>query len=125
MSVSTYENKIKKCLEEAGRYCPALSLNIYMLACAFETHAAIMKKFAGLKSTVAEVKTRTGTIYRDHPLINQLRAAEVSILKQLKELGLTAEGTRGRAKGDALADLLETVRGETRKRRRPVKPDAE
>lgn len=111
-SVETFEKTIKKCLEHAGRYTPALDLNIYALAATLRTHALIMKQVQALKSTVVEMHTARGSVVRAHPLVAQLRDAEASMLRQLKELGLTAEGTRGRTEGDPLAGMLDAMREE-------------
>ena len=122
-SVSTYEKLIKKCLEHAGRYTPALDLNIYALASTLRTHELIMRQVDGLRVTVLELTTARGKNVRAHPLLGQLRDAEASVLRQLRELGLTAEGTRGRVEADPLAGLLAGMRGATTGRGKVVSPD--
>lgn len=122
-SIEAFEKTIRGCLEHAGRYTPALDLNIYALAVTLRTHAMILRQVEGLSATVLTVRTARGEIVRAHPLMAQLREAEASFLKQLKELGLTAEGTRGRSEADPLGGLLSEIRGATKGGGRKVKPE--
>lgn len=110
------EDILEKCVENikerlrlAGRYTSALDTNITVAAGTLYRYTRALDEVKGLKSLT--VTTPNGAL-QQHPALKCMEGAEKSILNQLKELGLTAEGTRNTVEGDPLSELVQKVRAE-------------
>ncbi len=120
-SIEYYENKVRKCLEHAGRYTPALDLNIFLLAGALQSVALAYSEISTLTATTETVETSRGKAIRTLPVFKIAREAEENCRKQMKELGLTAEGTRTTSETTPMAELLAAVAGGKGRKVRPGK----
>lgn len=121
-AVKDYEKLIKKCLDHAGRYTPALDLNILILAGALQSLEMAQADIADLDSTFVEVETQSGKSLRPHPAFKVAREAEENCRKQMAELGLTAKGTKAEGTQDSIAALRDAIKPGSGKRK-IVKPD--
>ena len=118
--IAYYQQRIKECLEASGRYTRALDLNILVLASSLRRLSIAINETEALAAETVSVKSPNGAL-QQHPAFKAQREAEETILRQLKELGLTADGTRQNVERDPTADLLAEVIGS--KRTKIVKPD--
>lgn len=106
-SVKQLQKSIENCVREAGTYSPALALNYYMLAAALYRYQLCLSEV----EQAAEVTvTATNGAMQQHPAAKMMIDTETSILRQLKELGLNAEGTRGNTEGDPITALIADMR---------------
>lgn len=122
-TVNDYEKLIKKCLDYAGKYTPALDLNILILAGALQSLEMAIKDIAALDSSFITIGTKNGVVYRQHPAFRVAREAEENCRKQMAELGLTAKGTQADGALDSIAALRDAIRPKTKTRRKIIKPD--
>lgn len=127
--ISYYEDKVKKCLEHAGKYTPALDLNIFILAGALQSLAIALDDISKLKSACITIQTARGEVKRADPTFKIAREAEENCRKHMIAIGLDADGTRGKSDADPLAELMGGVRqafnkGTTRRHKKPAKASA-
>lgn len=116
---SYYQSEIRRWLEAAAHYTAALEGNVFVLAGTFSRYAKALNETEALENVSV---TGPNGAMQQHPAFKMQRECEESILKQLKELGLTATGTRGKVERDPAVELIEEVTGRTR-RRKIIKPD--
>lgn len=115
MNPGNYEyhrKRIRKALDAAGLYTPALELNIDVLAGSLVCHDLCMRDLEGLESACIVEETKYGTNTHAHPVFAVLRNNEDQIRKQMTELGLNMKGTRAKTEDDAVLDLAAAVYSE-------------
>lgn len=122
-SVSDYEKLIKNCLDHAGKYSPALDLNILILAGALVSLEIAMRDIEHLDSSLIVVETKHGVTYHQHPAFSVARAAEENCRKQMVELGLTAKGTQSEGTLDSITALRQAIKPKAGAKRKVIKPD--
>lgn len=116
-----WEEVIWDCLDAAGRRSRALTLNVKVLAVALWRLSVSVRETSRLDAVSL---TGPNGAMQQHPAFKLQTDTEASILRQLKEMGLTAEGTAERLEeNDRLLDLLRTVGGAPATKKK-VKPDA-
>lgn len=124
--IDHFQARITACLEAAGRYTSALDLNILVLASSFRRLAIAINETEGLKESKISFATPNGAL-QQHPAFKAQREAEETILKQLKELNLTADGTTSNVERDPAVELMKEVIGQPgqnrARRQRIIKPD--
>ncbi len=118
--IEYYKEQIRGWLRAAGHYTSALEGNIFVLAGTMARYAKALNETAEMD--FVSFKSPNGAL-QQHPAYKMQRECEESILKQLKELRLTSEGTRSTVERDPAVELIQDVFGS--RRPRIVKPDNE
>lgn len=120
--IEYYQESVRRWLEAAGHYTCALDGNVFVLAGTIARYAKALNETSEL--TTVSVTGPNGAM-QQHPAFKMQRECEESILKQLKELGLTAAGTKTKVERDPAVDLINEVFGTDRRQKvkRIVKPD--
>lgn len=94
----------------AGNYTPALDINIHIMAGTLLCYDLAMDEICTLdKATITETTAR-GSYSHAHPAFDVRTKAEDQLRKQMKELGLTAMGTRARVEEDPLLEVVAAVK---------------
>lgn len=116
--VRKYFDRLVVCLKLCGRYTEALDVTLEVLAAALYRHDQAVSDTIGLDQLT--VPCPNGGLQL-HPAYKVQIDTEEKILKYLKELGLTAEGTRERTERDNVSDMLGSMK-EVLLGSAPVKP---
>lgn len=117
--IKYYERKVRQWLTAAGHYSEALDGNVFVLAGTLSRYAKALNE----TEEMVKVSVSSKGALQQHPAYKMQRDCEESILKQLKELRLTAEGTRDKVRADPLVDLMAEVHGKGGAKPKIVKPD--
>lgn len=119
-TIDQWEKEINSVLKVLGRNPRVLCLNVHVLAVSF------YRLFLAVEETAqfdrVSVENINGAI-QQHPAFKMQIDTENSILRQLKELGLTADDTtESDQEADRLFELMHTIAPKSTNRRK-VKPD--
>ena len=114
-NVSDYKIEITKALKAVGKYSRGLDIQITSLAGALCT----------LNKANAEIDALETDTLAPHPVFKIQKDAQDSVTRQMKALGLTAEGLIGVDDDDPLIDLTKKVKNATRKKANIIKPNNE
>ncbi|MCM1029743.1 MAG: hypothetical protein NC342_08865 [Pseudoflavonifractor sp.] len=106
-SQSDFQETVRSALREVGRYTPALEIQVMTLASTLLTLATVTDDIRRLKAS----ERWCGDTLKAHPAFAVQRYAWDSVTRQMKSLGLTAEGVSGEVEGDPLADLTRRLIG--------------
>lgn len=122
-TIDHYADRVRQCLQAAGKYSAALELNIFVLAGSLQSLALALAEIATLDKVTLEEKTARGSLTHVHPAFRIRMEAEESCRKQMKELGLTAIGVRQIVDRDPMTEMLGELKDSMSKSKRTVKPD--
>ena len=125
-NVSDYKIEITKALKAVGKYSRGLDIQITSLAGAMCTLNKANAEIDALETVTIKVKSRYGNdTLAPHPVFKIQKDAQDSVTRQMKALGLTAEGLIGVDDDDPLIDLTKKVKNATRKKANIIKPNNE
>lgn len=118
-TVEYWENEIKNVLLATGRSPSALAINIRVLAVSLRRLMLSVEETAEFDAVSV---TGVNGALQQHPAFKVQTDTENSILRQLKELSLTADGTTDRSDdADRFTELISRITnsGKTKKRIKP------
>ncbi len=125
-NVSDYKIEITKALKAVGKYSRGLDIQITSLAGALCTLNKANAEIDALETVTIKVKSHYGNdTLAPHPVFKIQKDAQDSVTRQMKALGLTAEGLIGVDDDDPLIDLTKKVKNATRKKANIIKPNNE
>lgn len=125
-NVSDYKIEITKALKAVGKYSKGLDIQITSLAGALCTLNKANAEIDALETVTIKVVSRYGNdTLAPHPVFKIQKDAQDSVTRQMKALGLTAEGLIGVDDDDPLIDLTKKVKNATRKKANIIKPNSD